>query len=91
MMLVVGCFRLKDVHHRALQGFQVVLVSWQGWMSVECLRHTGTLGRTAERERGRRQVQIELEEAALNFRDQTLLRDRCKFTTRTSGAELAPL
>ncbi|KAF4101212.1 hypothetical protein G5714_017644 [Onychostoma macrolepis] len=58
---VVGCFGLKDVHHRALPGFRVVLVSWPGWMSVECLRHTGTLGGTPERERGRRQVQVRTE------------------------------
>ncbi len=48
---VVCCFGLKDVHHSALPGYQVVLVSWQGWISVECLRHTGTLGGTPERER----------------------------------------
>ncbi|KAF4101527.1 hypothetical protein G5714_017959 [Onychostoma macrolepis] len=50
-LLVVGCFGLKGVHHCALPSFQVVLVSWQGWMSVECLRHTDTLGETPERER----------------------------------------
>ncbi len=48
---VIGCFGLKDVHHSALPDFQVVLVSWQGWMSVECLRHTGTLWGTPEGER----------------------------------------
>ncbi|KAF4098829.1 hypothetical protein G5714_020859 [Onychostoma macrolepis] len=36
-------------------------------------------------------VKIEPEEAALNSRGQMLLRDRCKLTTRASGAELALL
>ncbi len=45
---VTGCFGLKDVNHHALLVFQVVLVSWQGWMSVETHWHTWG---TPERER----------------------------------------
>ncbi len=57
---VAGCFGLKDVYHSALPGFQLVLVSWQGWMSVECLRYTGSLGGTRERE-AERQMQVRTE------------------------------
>ncbi len=39
---VIGCFGLKDVHHRALPGLQVVQVGGR----AGCLRHAGSLGVT---------------------------------------------
>jgi len=43
---VVSCFRLKYVHHTALPGLQGVLVGGR----AGCLRHTGILVGTQERD-----------------------------------------
>ncbi len=47
LLQVIGCFGLKDVHHRALPCLQVVRVGGR----AGCLRHAGSLVGTRERER----------------------------------------